>query len=207
MTCQCLFFDKAVDTNRNRMVCNQILSIIPSLSISSIKSVPARHPFLPTYYPARVRICWLVSYLLMIRMAPHHHQPTHTPEALGGPGPLVCMQSIPQISYDSNLKPPGLLLCSVPFASGAFLLLLIAFIVVPTPVSHVRQLRVTATKVTWCPRTATPHKLHLPPWTSQQRIPFARIMFFTVDIQLTWRWGDIFWTRYFILKRAKFSQG
>ena len=103
-----VFFDNAVDTNRNRMVSNQILSIIPSLSILNIKSVPARHPSLPTYYPARVRICWLVSYLLMIRMAPHHHQPTHTPEALGGPGSLLCMQCIPQIAYDSNLKPPGL---------------------------------------------------------------------------------------------------
>ena len=163
------------------------------------------NPFMAAAVAARVRICWLVAYLLIVQMV-HHHHPLTRPHKVGWS--LLCMQCIPQISYDSNLKPPGLLLCSVPFASRAFLLLLlIAFLVVPTPVSHVRQLRVTATKVTCCSRTATPHSLHLPPWTSQQRIPFARIMFFTVDIPLTWRWGDIFWTRYVILKRAKFSQG
>ena len=53
-------------------------------------------PSFPEHWPARVRICWLVAYLLMVQMV-HHHHPTHPSKVGWSP---LCMQCIPQISYD-----------------------------------------------------------------------------------------------------------
>ena len=54
-------------------------------------------PSFPEHWPARVRICWLVAYLLMVQMVHHHCHPTHPSKVGWSP---LCMQCIPQISYD-----------------------------------------------------------------------------------------------------------
>ena len=54
-------------------------------------------PSFPDHWQARVRICWLVAYLLMVQMVHQHHHPTRLSKVGWSP---LCMRCIPQISYD-----------------------------------------------------------------------------------------------------------